>query len=258
MAAILEPPVTEEQLRERAEELADDVEERLLPVAAPEQAQTSIAGIQESQKSDPIRSHFEEVRRAAISLSRSPAWRSHDLTTELLLLVEQLRDTVEADQSGNDPEWRIREVLQRIIVVLRSMVRRLEHDEIDRPEQAAHFVAQKLADVQASEVAELLDTSVRMVNNYRQGVGQIRKNPNRVTLIGQLVYELVNSMTHRGVVLWFDARTPALRDRSPRELIDEDPVAHRAVLINFARGGRAQLDRGAARYGDLAQGTEAS
>jgi hypothetical protein len=137
-----------------------------------------------------------------------------------------------------------------MLVVLRAMVRRLMHDAIDRPEQAARFVAEALADVEVSEVANLLDTTPRMVGNYRKGqVGQIRKNPNRITLIGQLVYELKNSMTPRGVLLWFDAPMPALDGRTPRELLDEDPAANRPALIAVARGGRAQVDRGGVAYG---------
>jgi hypothetical protein len=230
--AVLEPPTTEEQLRDRAELLAVDVEQRLLDHRLSRDA------------------FFADIRRNALSIARSPAWRTHDLTTELLLLIERLRDEMEADPSATDPEWRQQEVLQRILVVLRSMVRKLEHDAIDHPEQAAHFVAEALAGLEVSEVAKLLGTSPRMVNNYRKGdVAQIRKNPNRVTLIGQLVYELQSSMTPRGVLLWFDAHMPALGNRTPRELIDEDPAAHRPALMAMARGGRAQLDRGGVAYG---------
>jgi hypothetical protein len=241
---LLEPPATEEQLSERAEELAGDVERRLWPPDAEDPARDRRVGLRDE--------FFETLRAAATSIARSPAWRAHDLTTELLLLVEQLRDVIAADPDATDPEWRTREVLQRMVVVLRSMVRRLHHDAIDRPEQAARFVAQALADVEVSEVARLLDTTPRMVNNYRKGeVGQIRKNPNRITLIGQLVYELRDSMTPRGVLLWFDAPMPRLGERTPRALIDEDPVAHRPALIALARGGRAQTDRGGATYGAL-------
>ncbi|HWK29384.1 MAG TPA: hypothetical protein VNS09_22665 [Solirubrobacter sp.] len=230
--ALLEPPATVDELRERAEELAGDVAEQLEPpVAGPAPP-----------------AFFGPLRAAVLSLARSPAWRSHDLTTELLLLVERLRDELDADRTGTDPEWRVREVLQRMLVVLRAMVRQLEHNELDRPEHAARFVAQALADVEVGQVAALLDTSPRMVANYRRGhVGQLRKNPARVTLVAQLVHELLGSMTARGVLLWFDARQ--LDGRTPRELIDEDPATHRAALIALARGGRAQTDRGGARLG---------
>jgi hypothetical protein len=235
-AALLEPPTTTEQLRDRAEELAGDVAEQLEP--AEERAAAS------------RQEFFSLLRGAVVSLASSPAWRAHDLTTELLLLVERLRDDLEADPTATDPEWRVRETLQRMLVVLRAMVRQLEHNELDRPEEAASFVAQALSDVEVGQVAALLDTSNRMVTNYRRGeVGQIRKNPARVTLVGQLVYELLGSMTPRGALLWFDARLPQLGDRTPRELVDEDPATHRAALMSLARGGRAQTDRGGAAYG---------
>jgi hypothetical protein len=250
--ALLDPPTTEEQLRERAEQLAGEVAEHLEPA---EQAALTTAA---PPTDDELRAErvaqrqtfFEQLRAAVKNIASSPAWRAHDLTTELLLLVESLRDEVAADDDATDPEWRVREVLQRMLVVLRAMVRQLMHNAIDRPEQAAQFVAEALIDVEVSEVAALLDTSARMVRNYRKGeVGQIRKNPNRVTLVGQLVYELHSSMTPRGVLLWFDAPMPALDGRTPRQLLDEDPVAHRPVLITLARGGRAQTDQGGARYG---------
>jgi hypothetical protein len=234
-SALLEPPETTNELRDRARELADDVDERL-EASGPEED-----GV------DRRHEFFAAVRGAVMSIASSPAWRAHDLTTELLLLLERLRDALDADPGGSDPEWRVRETLQRMRVVLRAMVRQLEHNELDRPEHAARFVAQALADVEVGQVAVLLDTSTRMVGNYRTGeVGQIRKNPARVTLVAQLVHELLGSMTPRGALLWFDARMPQLGGRTPRELIDEDPATHRQALMSLARGGRAQTDRGGA------------
>jgi hypothetical protein len=248
--ALIEPPTTADELRERAEELAGEVAERLEPIEDRERVEVVPADTGAAAPARPAsrEEFFGMLRAAVMSIAASPAWRTHDLTTELLLLVERLRDELEADTEGTDPEWRVREVLQRMLVVLAAMVRQLEHNELDRPELAARFVAQTLADVEVGQVASLLDISTRMVTNYRKGeVGQIRKNPARVTLVAQLVYELLGSMTARGALLWFDARM--LEDRTPRELIDEDPATYRQPLIALARGGRAQTDRGGARYG---------
>jgi hypothetical protein len=223
-AAVLDPPSTTDELRSRAHELAEEVSDALERRLAYRAA------------------FFTDLRRAVRNLAASPAWRKHDLTTELLLLMERLRDEMEADPDGSDPEWRVREVLQRALVVLRAMDRQLEHNELDRPEQAAQFVAQALADVEVAQVAKLLGTSPRMVVNYRNGeVGTLRKNQARVTLVAQLVNELLGSMTERGALLWFDARL--LDGRTPRELIDEDPVTHREALMRLARGGRMQTDQ---------------
>jgi hypothetical protein len=250
MSALLEPPTTTEELRERTAELAGEVAERLHPVEQAWDEHVALAGAVagEAAISATREQFFAAVRAAVRNIARSPAWRTHELTTELLLLVERLRDELDADSDGTDPEWRVREVLQRILVVLQAMVRQLEHNELDRPERAARYVAQALADVEVGQVAALLDTSPRMVANYRRGeVGQIRKNPARVTLVAQLVSELLGSMTPRGALLWFDARL--LEQRTPRELIDEDPATHRQALMALARGGRAQTDRGGAPHG---------
>lgn len=241
--ALLDPPATETALRDRAAELADEVETRYQ--GAPDHAATATpttalppAGVPE---------FFEWLRPQVMSIASSPAWREHDLTTELLLLLERLRDEIADDPQGDDPQWRVRETLQRVNVVLRAMVRQLMHESIDRPEHAAHFVASELSDVEVSKVAKLLGTTPRMVASYRTGdVRQIRKHPDRITLVGQLVYELKGSMTPRGVLLWFDAPMAALGERTPRDLLDEDPAAHRTALLRLARGGRAQLDQSGA------------
>jgi hypothetical protein len=247
MPAVLEPPTTEENLRERAEELASEVEQRLETPAATDE--DSVRDHRVAARQD----FFDELRAAVIAVARSPAWRAHDLARELLLLVERLRDEIAEDPDADDPEWRQRETLQRMLVVLNTMVRQLEHDEIDRPERAAQFVVQALGDVEAIGIASLLETSPRMVAKYREGgVGEIRKNPNRLTLIGQLVNELRYSMTPRGVLLWFDAPMEQLDGRTPRELLDDDPVANRPALLALVRGGRAQLDQGGVAYGDVA------
>src|SRR6266511_1273083 len=205
-SALLETPATEEQLREQAERLASAIEARLPPAPPPDAGDRHV--------------FFGELRAAIVAVARSPAWRAHDLARELLLLLEDLRDAIDADPEAADPQWRQREVLQR-------------------------FVAERLADVEVGAVARLLATTPRMVSQYRRGeVGQIRRNPNRVTLVGQLVSELQYSMTPRGVLLWFDAPMAALRGRTPRELLDRDPVANRGPLMSLARGGRAQLDAG--------------
>ena len=107
-----------------------------------------------------------------VNIAKSPAWRTHDLTTELLLLVERLRDELQADADGTDPEWRVREVLQRMLVVLNAMVRQLEHNELDRPERAASFVAKALADVEVGQVATLLGTTPSDGHQLPRGRGR--------------------------------------------------------------------------------------
>ena len=130
-AAVLDPPATTDELRFRANELAQEVTDR----ARAHERGRSHDRLARRQ------AFFAEIRAAVRNLAASPAWRKHDLTTELLLLVERLRDEIDADADGTDPEWRVREALQRARVVLHAMVRQLEHNELDRPEHAAAFVA---------------------------------------------------------------------------------------------------------------------
>ena len=111
-------------------------------------------------------------------------------------------------------------------------------------------MAKALADVEVGQVATLLGTSPRMVSNYREGkVGQIRKDPARITLVAQLVNELLGSMTPRGALLWFELRGCSRPDAARADRRGRGHL--RAPLIALARGGRAQTDRGGARYGAL-------
>ena len=248
MPAVLEPPSTESALRDYAEELSHDFEERLDPELTPEESEPN-------ERATVRQKFFDEMRTAIRTIANSPAWRAHDLARDLLLLLEDWRDEMEADPEAIDPEWRQKEVLQRLRVVLQTMIRQMDHDKIDRPEHAATLVTNLMEDVEDSEVAGLLETTPKMVARYRSGeVGQIRKNPTRITLIGQLVYELQYSMTPRGMLLWFDAPMDALAGRTPRELIDDDPGANRTALMSLARGGRAQLDLGGVIHGDVDDG----
>jgi hypothetical protein len=188
-----------------------------------------------------------EVGRFGRSTATGDGEHLDGLVGELLLLVERLRDEREADTAGTDPEWRVREVIQRMLVVVNAMARGLEHNRLDQPEQAVRFVAQTLSGLDIEEVASLLDVPAEMVAGCRDGeVVQVDAHPARVTLVAQLLYELLPSVTARGAQLWFNA--PILDGRTPRELLDDDPDGHRQELIALARGGRAQTDRGGARY----------
>jgi hypothetical protein len=251
-ATLLEPPSTTEELRERAEGLAEEVAGQLAPI---EEATGPAPIAADQDRTARLASRmvfFESLRAAVRAIASSRVWSQHELKSELLLLLERLRDELEADPDATDPGWRVREVLQRMLVVLQAMVRQLEHNELDRPELAAQFVARTLEDVEVGEVAQLLGTTNRMVTSYRNGdVSTIRKHPARITLVAQVVNELRGSMTPRGALLWFDARRPQLGGHTPRELIDEDPVTHRSTLIALARGGRAQTDQGGAAYAAL-------
>jgi len=128
-------------------------------------------------------------------------------------------------------------------VVVQAMLRQLDHAAIDDPPFAARFVAEELRNVEVGEVARLLGATTKSVRNWRDGrVEHVKRNPERISLIGQLVYELRNSKTPYGIVLWFDAPREQFGERTPRELIDADVADAAEKLLPLARGGRAQLD----------------
>jgi hypothetical protein len=235
--AVLEPPATTDEVRDRAGAIHDDLEDALRFEAheADEERANRIE----------LREHwFEKLRASVIALSSSEAWLEHELKTELLLSLESLRAAIDVDPDAEDPDLHQREALKRMQVVVEAMLRQLEHEIIDQPERAACLVATELQSVGDQALAELLSTTPRMLAKYRAGVSEIRKHPDRTVLLGQLVYELRGSRTPRGVLMWFDAPREQLGGRAPRELIDEDPRAAYETLIALARGARGQLDAG--------------
>ncbi len=239
----LEPPRTTEELRERAEQLRHDVDEAL----DTERFEELLAGAKRATRKTRVLDRerwFGELNRLIRSVTKSEAWRAHDLARELLVTRDDLLEAIEADPDATDPEWRERAALMRMKVVVEAMRRQLDHHAIDRPEFAAEFVSSTLADVGDGAVARLLGTTPRMAGKYRtEGVKAVRKNPERVTLVGQLVYELRTGRTPRGVLMWFDAGRESLGGQTPLELIEEDVAKARERLIPLARGGRGQLDQ---------------
>jgi hypothetical protein len=232
--ATIEPVTNEHDLLEHAEQLRED-----LGLALGEEADESLAELERKEARD---ARFEELRGHVLSVTRSPVWEAHDLARDLLNTLEDLRDAKEDDADAADPEWREREALMRMRVVCEAMVRQLHHQVIDQPHVAAQFVATQLKDVGDAELGRLLDATPRMVEKYRAGVSEIRKDPHRIALIGQLVFELKNSRTPRGVLMWFDAPREPLEHKTPLELINQSVPEAFEILPALARGARGQLD----------------
>lgn len=239
MPALADPPTaTTDTLREQAHVIEHDIDEALA-LGSPDVAVAN----ERRQRLRHRQRLFGELRDAVVTLARSPLWRAHDLARELLLTLEDLRSAIDADPKGEDPQWREREALMRMRVVIQAMVRQLDHGAIDSPPVAAKLVAETLADIEVGEVARLLGATTKSVDNWRRGrVDQIKRNPSRIALIGALVYELRASMTPRGILLWFDRPREQFGGRTPRELIDADVAVAAGKLMPLARGGRGQLD----------------
>lgn len=245
MSALATPPspTTGDALRERIEALAQDLHAALKPYDEPSTRDLRNDPVSRKRRVTARDRWFERVRSEILDLARDPAWRDHALKVELLLTLEDLRAEIALDRDALDEGWKVRYAMKIMHVVVQAMLRQLDHAAIDDPAVAAKFVAEELATVEIREVARLLGATTKSVRNWRDGrVEQIKRNPRRISLLGQLVYELRNSTTPYGIILWFDAPRPQFGERTPRELIDADLGDATRKLVPLARGGRAQLD----------------
>lgn len=243
MSALATPPTTGDGLRERIEALAHDLDAALRPYDEPSTRDLRNDPVSRKRRVGERDRWFERVRGEILGLARDPAWRDHALKVELLLTLEDLRAEVALDHDALDEGWKVRWAMKIMEDVVRAMLRQLDHRAIDDPAFAARFVAEELRTVEVGEVARLLGATTKSVRNWREGrVEQVKRNPERITLIGQLVYELRNSTTPHGILMWFDAPRDHLGDATPRELIDADVADAARKLLPLARGGRAQLD----------------
>jgi len=244
MSALAAPPTsTDDALRQRVEALERDVFAALKPYQEPSTRDLRNDPVSRKRRVSERERWFERVRSEILDLARDPAWRDHALKVELLLTLEDLRAEIALDRDALDEGWRVRYAMKIMHVVVQAMLRQLDHAAIDDPAYAARFVAEELRNVEIGEVARLLGATTKSVRNWREGrVEQIKRNPDRITLIGQLAYELRNSMTGHGILFWFDAPREQFGERTPRELIDADVAEAGRKLLPLARGGRAQLD----------------
>lgn len=245
MSVVAEPSPTTagDGLRERIEALAHDLDSALRPYDEPSTRDLRNDPLSRKRRVTERDRWFERVRGEILGLARDPVWRAHALKVELLLTLEDLRAEIALDDDALDEDWKVRYAMKIMEDVVRAMMRQLDHNAIDDPAFAARFVAEELRSVEAGEVARLLGATTKSVRNWREGrVEQIKRNPKRISLIGQLVYELRNSWEPHGILLWFDRSREQFDQRTPRELIDADVADAAPKLLSLARGGRAQLD----------------
>lgn len=243
MSAVATPPMTGDGLRERVEALAHELDAALKPYDEPSTRDLRNDAVSRKRRVSERDAWFERVRGESLALMRNPAWRDHALGVELLLMLEDLRAEIALDPDALDPEWKVRYVMKIMRVVVAAMLRQLDHEAIDDPVVAAKLVVDELRNVAVGEVARLLGATTKSVRNWRDGrVEQIKRNPDRIVLIGQLVYELRSSWTGHGILMWFDVSREQFGERTARELIDADIADATRKLVPLARGGRAQLD----------------
>ncbi|HET6448507.1 MAG TPA: hypothetical protein VFG31_05290 [Conexibacter sp.] len=244
MSAVAEPiSAAGDGLRERIAALERDVYAALKPYEQPSTRDLRKDPVSRKRRVTERERWFERVRGEILGLARDPAWRDHALMIELLLTLDDLRAEIALDRDGLDEGWKVRYAMKIMHVVVLAMLRQHDHAAIDDPAYAARFVAEELRNVEIGEVARLLGATTKSVRNWRDGrVEQIKRNPDRITLIGQLAYELRNSMTGHGILFWFDRSREQFGGRTARELIDADVTEAAEKLLPLARGGRAQLD----------------
>ena len=230
-------------LRERIEALEHDLDAALRPYDEPSTRDLRNDPVSRKRRVTERERWLVRVRSEILSLARDPAWSDHALKVELLLTLEDVRAEIALDRDALDEGWKVRYAMKLMHVVVQAMLRQLDHAAIDDPAVAAKLVADELRHVEVREVARLLGATTKSVQNWRRGrVEQIKRNPQRITLVGQLVYELRNSMTGHGILFWFDAPREQFGERTPRELIDADVTGAAEKLLPLARGGRGQLD----------------
>jgi hypothetical protein len=183
---------------------------------------------------------FASVREEITSLAGNEDWNDDAVARRLLLRLFLLEQAVSADD-GHDGDWHVREHVTVMVDLLKLMQRRIEHADLDQPTEAAKFVASTLSDLDDREIAPLLGVDPKTVANWRGGkVAAVRKHPDRVVLVAQLLYELRSSWTSRGLLMWFSSEHPQL-GRPPIELMDEDLGRHAETLRSLARAERGQL-----------------
>jgi hypothetical protein len=244
MSALAAPPTsTGDALRQRVEMLEHDVFAALKPYQEPSTRDLRNDPVSRKRRVGERERWFERVHGEILGLARDPAWRDHALMIELLLTLEDVRAEIALDRDALDEGWKVRYAMKLMHVVVQAMLRQLDHAAIDDPAYAARLVAEELRNVEIREVARLLGATTKSVRNWREGrVEQIKRNPDRIVLIGQLAYELRNSMTGHGIFFWFDRPREQFAGRTPRELIDADVTDAAGKLLPLARGGRVQLD----------------
>ena len=185
---------------------------------------------------------YRGLRDKVLQIARNPQRQKNPLIRDLLDRTLELQRRLEDDVTGQDPEWRVQEIVDDLSDVLSTLEREAEHLLLDDPVAAARFVVHELGDIEQEQVGEILGVGPRTIRTWKSGsVSEIRKDRARVVLVAQLVYDLRNSMTSRGVVMWFHRSRPQLGDATPLNLIEQSVPDAYEPLRAIARGGRGQL-----------------
>jgi hypothetical protein len=181
-----------------------------------------------------LREWYGGVEDAVLDLSAALPQGTEDYDArKLFQFLIELRQAIETRADVDLAAMKMRDVVARI-------GRRLEHDALDDPDEAAQAIFRTLEGAGAGDLSRLLGVSTKTVGTWKAG-GSVTRNASRVVLIAQLLTYLRASMTPKGLVMWFDAPRAQLGGRTPLKRLDEDEAAARHELVSLARGGRGQL-----------------
>lgn len=193
------------------------------------------------EATDPRRAQYRELETGVLELMEWLPAGVEDYEARLVLqFLTELRQAIENDEDGQDPGGRVELAGARLLDVLRRIQRRVQHRSLDDPAAAVRFTFDTLADVPVSDVARLLGVSTKTVAAWREGK-PVRSKADRVVALARVLAYLRDSMTPRGLVLWFGSEQDALNGSTPLAVLDEGSEAEVLALTSLARGGRGQL-----------------
>lgn len=232
-------------LLERLESEAEQVEKAVSKIAelpGSEKTRRRATPREHAETRDSRMDGYRRARDAIRKFANSPEWRDHPVVLDLLDRTFELEIAIERDPTGEDPSWRLREIRDEIVDILATLRRELEHREIDDTAGAVGFLFLELAGVRQADLGELLGVDPRTLRSWRaRRPIAVKRNPARVVLVAQLVYDLRHSMTPQGILQWFKRSRPQLDNRAPLEILELDVAEASETLRSLARGARGQL-----------------
>lgn len=193
---------------------------------------------------DSLEHAMAELRKNITALADNSEWSDDSAARRMLVQMLRVEHAVSRALSrGEDPDLEAHRQLTLLGDLIGTAQRRAKREQLDDPVEAAVFCVQALQGVDDAEIASLLDVDPKTIANWRsQRTRSVRKNRDRVVLCAQLLFDLRNSWTARGAVMWFYSEHPGLDGQTPIELIQEDPLRHADRLRELTRAERGQLD----------------
>jgi hypothetical protein len=185
---------------------------------------------------------FGEFERVVLALVKSSPWDRDGLAPELVDETEHLKRLMEQDTGLRDPRWEIRETIDQIDDLFRTMVRRIERQNIDDPRIASRWIVTQLYPHTGEGLTQLIGVDERGLMRFAEsGERPAGLNPKRLVLVAQLIYDLRDSRDEEGILLWFSTPRYQLADRTALQLLAEDVDSASMPLRSLARGARGQL-----------------